>query len=1018
MFLSNISIKRPIMMTMILMVSIIFGAIAYFGLPMNLFPEADIPYVTVQTIYPGAGPQEVASGVSDILEDEIATVSKIEELKSFSMNNVSLIMIRFALDKDVDIAKDEVKSKVDAVINELADGVETPVVSKFDPTSEPIMQLVLTTEKLSPLELYDLADGRIKDQFNQVEGVASVNLIGGVEREIKVEMTPKESRQDYFTPLQLAQALGRANVDVPSGSYKLDGREISVKSKGLFESLDELSRSRVVTPIGVKQIGQIATVSEGEKEMDTKALFYDNVNKKLYKNVVMMEIVKSSEGNPVQIANLIKEKIESLKSELPNGVDLKIVKNEAEFIEGSVNDTISTLFLGVIFTALVLLLFLHDLRSTLIVALTMPASLISTFMVMNWVGYSLNVLSLMGLSTSVGVLVSNSVVVIENIFRHMHRGDGRKSASATGTAEVVVAVMASTLTNIVVFVPIGSMDSLVGIFFKEFAYTVVIATVFSLIYSFTLTPMLASLILPENQKKSRLGTEIERFLDKVDIWYGTLLEKIIHNKKRAIMTVVLPFVFLIITFFFAGYLGSNFIPYMDNGQLTMDVTMPAGSSMEVTERTYIDLQKRVAAFPEVKLVLTKVGNQGEIDQGSNIGTAFIKLVDRGDRDLSAPEVLSKISRELADYPGADISINVFSEGMGADVQFDLRGPDQEVLAKYKEEIMVKARNIKGLVNFKNSVGDAKPQVELKPKRKMLQEADIDIATLGIMVRASLEGLTPTQYDINGDKYDIRVKYFDESTDNLDKIKNIPIVTSKGVFTLSQLAEVSFKEVANKIIHDNRINSIQFTGGYADGMSLSDVVGNVKEMVNKLDLPAEYTVSWSGNAKEMQSTISEMLKAGILAIVLTYMLLAAILESFIQPLYILATLPLALIGVVWSLLLTGLGFDIVTMMAMIMLIGIVVNAAILLLDYTNQLKREGASPKEALLEACPTKLRPVMMSAIAIMLGMLPMALGIGDAGGEMRMGMGVVSIGGILVATFLTLFVIPAIYYLLSHRVR
>ncbi len=1018
MFLSNISIKRPIMMTMILMVSILFGAMAYFGLPMNLFPEADIPYVTVQTIYPGAGPQEVASGVSSILEDEIATVSKIEELKSFSMDNVSLIMIRFELDKDVDIAKDEVKSKVDAVINDLADGAEIPVVAKFDPTSEPILNLALTTDKLSPLELYDLADNRIKDQFNQVEGVATVNLVGGVQREIKVEMTPKESRQDLFTPLQLAQALGSANVDVPSGSYKLDGRQISVKSKGLFANLDEVSRSRVATPVGVKQVGQIATVSEGEKEMDTKAIFYDNVNKKLYKNVVTLEIVKSSEGNPVEIAALIKEKIEALKTELPSGVNLDIVKNDAHFVESSVNDTISTLFLGVLFTAFVLLLFLHDLRSTLIVALTMPASLVSTFMVMSWLGYSLNVMSLMGLSTSVGVLVSNSVVVIENIFRHMHKGDGRKNASAKGTSEVVVAVMASTLTNIVVFVPIGSMSSLVGVFFEEFAYTVVIATVFSLIYSFTLTPMLASLILPENQKKSKLGESIEKFLDKVDGWYGVLLEKIIHNKVRAIMTVVLPFILLVVTFFFAKYLGSNFVPYMDDGVMVLDVTMPAGSSMEVTEKTYIDLQKRVAAFPEVKLILTKIGNQGEVDQGSNIGTAYIKLVDAKDRDLSTPELMSKLSRELADYPGAEINVKVNSEGMGSDVQFDLRGPNQEILSKYKDEIMEKSRDIEGLLNFKNSVGDAKPQVELKPKRKMLQEAGIDIATLGMMVRASLEGLTPTQYDVNGDKYDIRVKYFDDATDNLDKIKNIPIVTAKGVFALSQLAEVSFKEVANKVIHDNRINSIQFSGGYADGKSLSDVVNDVKAMVKELNLPPEYTVSWGGNAKEMESTISEMLKAAMLAIILTYMLLAAILESFVQPFYILATLPLALIGVIWSLLITGLELDIITMMAMIMLIGIVVNAAILLLDYTNQLKNDGATPREALLEACPTKLRPVMMSAIAIMLGMFPMALGIGDAGSELRMGMGVVSIGGILVATFLTLFVIPAIYYLLAHKVK
>ncbi len=1018
MFLSNISIKRPIMMTMILLVSIIFGAMAYFKLPMNLFPNADIPYVTVQTIYPGAGPQEVASGVSDILEDEIATVSKIEELKSYSMDNVSLIMIRFELDKDVDIAKDEVKAKVDAVVNDLADGVQLPVVEKFDPTQTPIMQLVVSSDNLSSLELYDLADNRIKDQFNQIEGVAAVNLVGGVQREIKVGMTPNIARQEYFTPLQLAQKLGMANVDIPSGSYSIDGREISVKSKGLFGSLQQMSRSRVATPRGVKQLGQIATIAAGEKDMDTRALFYDNVEKKSEKNVIMLEIVKSSEGNPVQIAKSVKEKIETLLGILPQGTNMKIVKNDADFIEGSVNDTISTLFLGVLFTAIVLLFFLHDLRSTLIVALSMPASLISTFLVMNWMGFSLNMLSLMGLSTSVGVLVSNSVVVIENIFRHMHTGDGRRNASAKGTAEVVVAVVAATMTNIVVFVPIGSMDSLMGIFFQEFAYTVVIATAFSLIYSFTLTPMLASLILPENQKKGKLGESIERLLDKVDMGYGRLLEKIIHTKFRAVMTVFVPFVLLVITIMCAGMLGSDFIPYMDNGEITMDVNMPSGTSMDKTEETYLELQEKVAKFPEVKLIMTKLGSQGELDKGDNLGTAYIKLVDKDQRKASAPEVVEKISRELADYPGAEIKIEVTTEGLGAAVQFNLRGPDQQGLERYKEVIMAKSRDIQGLVNFKNSIGDAKLQVELRPKRKMLQELGIDIATLGSMVRASIQGLTPTQYDIDGDKYDIRVSYTEESVNSLGKIESIPIVTSKGVFVLSQLAEVSFTSVANKIIHDNRINSIQFTGANADGSSLSEVVSQVQQMLADLDLPAEYTVAWGGNAKEMQTTMTEMMKAGLLAIVLTYMLLAAILESFIQPLYILATLPLAAIGVIWSLILAGLSLNIVTMMSMIMLIGIVVNAAILLLDYTNQLKASGLSPRQALLQACPIKLRPVIMSAIAIALGMLPMAMGIGDAGAEMRIGMGVVSIGGLLVATLLTLFVIPAIYFLLSHRVK
>ncbi len=1018
MFLSNISIKRPIMMTMILSVSIIFGALAYFKLPVNLYPKVDIPYVTVQTLYPGAGPQEVASGVSDILEDEIATVSRIDEITSYSMENVSLIEIKFELGKDADVAKAEVKSKIDAVVNNLAKGAEIPVVSKFDPEQMPIIQLVLFTENMTPVELYHLADKRLKDQFNQVEGVSTVNLIGGIKREIKVEMTPAMARQELFTPLQLSQALGGANVDVPAGSYIGDGQDISVKSKGQYSSLQQIARSGVATPRGIKQIGQIADVIDGEKEMDTKALFYDNISKKSSQNVVILEIVKSSEGNPVAISKLVKEKIDDLSSDLPTGTTLKIIQNEANFIQGSVKDTLSTLILGVLFTALVLLFFLHDLRSTLIVALTMPASLVSSFMVMSWMGYSLDMMSLMGLSTSVGVLVSHSVVVLENIFRHMRKGDGRKKASAAGTAEVVVVVLASTLTNVVVFVPIGSMNSIAGIFFKEFAYTVVIASFFSLFYAFTLTPMLASLILPEKQKKNRIGLAIEGFLDKVDDWYRISLEKILHTKFRSIMAIFLPFVLLVVSIFAATTIGADYVPYMDNGEITMNVTMASGTSMDQTEKTFLDLQKKIAQVPEVKLVMSKLGNQGVLDRGKNLGTAYIKLVDAKDRKLATPQVSVKIAELLADYPGADIKLELSNGGMGAAIQFDLRGPDQQKLDEYKEIVMAESRKIDGLVNFKNSVGDAKPEVQLNPKRKMLREAGLDVATLGAMMRASLNGAVSTQYDDNGDKYDIRAKFTDESVDDLGKIKNIPIVTAKGVFTLSQLADVSFVNMANKVIHDDRINSIQFTGGNSTGVPLTDVVAQVKQMIAQLNMPPEYSVSWGGSSDEMEKAVSAMVQAAILAIVLTYMLLAAILESFIQPLYIMATLPLGLIGVIWSLIVTGQNLNIMSMMAVIMLIGIVVNAAILLLDYTNQLKRGGMSPREALLEACPTKLRPVVMSVVAIILGMLPMALGIGDAGVELRVGMGVVSIGGLVVATFLTLFVIPAVYSLLAHKVK
>jgi len=526
MFLSNISIKRPIMISMVLIAFVVFGALAFFGLTLNLMPDVEFPYVTVQIIYPGAGPKEIEIQISKKIEDAVSTISQIEFIQSYSMEGVSFVIIKFELEKDVDIANQEVKDKVNAILNELPRDAELPVIEKFDISAFPVLDIVFTGN-ISVRELYDIADKKLKDRFSQVAGVGKVDILGGEQREIRIEMDNRIVFQNAISLQSMAQILAAHNMDIPGGYFKQRSQEYSVRTKGEFSNLEIIRDLEVLTAFGVKKLGQLAEVEDTGADVRERSTYFNNQNKVREDNVVLISIIKSPDGNTVDMANDIKQILPAIEKELPEGCRLSVVRDGSAFIESSVQDTLGNILLGVLFTGLVLLFFLHDLRSTLIVATAMPFSIISTFLFLEISGFSLNIMTLMGLSTAVGILVTNSVVVLENIFRHKEMGHTRSEAADKGTTEIAVAVIASTMTNIVVFLPIAAMGSMVGQFFKEFALTVTYATVFSIIASFTVTPMLASLILPEvDTKKHVIGEKLEAMFHSWEDWYRRILKSI------------------------------------------------------------------------------------------------------------------------------------------------------------------------------------------------------------------------------------------------------------------------------------------------------------------------------------------------------------------------------------------------------------------------------------------------------------------------------------------------------------
>ncbi len=1019
MFLAKLSINRPVATTMGIMVFIIFGAIAYFSLSLNQMPDVEVPYVTIQTIYPGAGPKEIETLISKKIEDGVSTISEIERIESYSLDGVSIIIIEFKLSKDVNVANQEVKDKVDAIINNLPDDAQKPVVQKVDIRAFSIIDVVLSGEA-DPRELYEIADKDLRDRFSQIEGVAQVNVVGGQEREIRVELDNKTVYENMISMPQLLQILALQNVNIPGGYFQIDDQEYTVRMQGEYDKTESMKNLQVPTAFGYKKLGQIAKVTDGGKDVRQRAVYFDTKNNIKYKNAVKIGIIKSVEGNVVDVADAVKESIPDIQEILPENVKLEIVNDRSIFTKSTVDDTVSNIVLGIVFTSIVLFVFLTHIRSTFIIALSMPASIISTFFLFQVSGLTLNMMSLMGISVTVGVLVANSVVVLENIFRHKKMGRENKDAALIGTTEVTVAVVASTMTNLVVFLPILNMSSMVGRFLRELALSASFATVFSILFSFTLTPMLASLMLPKNEKEGKISAKVNAIYDSWDRWYGKFLEKLLTKKNSLIAIGLTLVIFVISMIFYAPKVGFEFMPQTDDGKIKIDVELPEGMNLEETARTIEEIENRVKKYPEVLSILTNLGKISDIDVGTNKATSEVQLVDANERDFPHSEMISNFVEDLSDIPNAKITVGYGSSmGQGgAPIQFYVLGQDIEKLEELKTQIIDKVKDVPGLINFDNSSRAGKPEITVIPIREKLADAGVTTQELALTLRASIEGLEATKYREKGDEYDITLTVTDVSINSPDKIKQIPVFSSKGeMYSLSQLAEVKFTNGFTKILHRDKYTSILFTGSPATGVPLGNVTSAIDAKIAEIDLPAGYSISWGGNTKMMNDMIADMLFAFILAAILTYMLLAAILESFIQPILILITLPLAMIGVFMALYHTNTSFGVTSLMGLIMLIGIVVNNAILMLDYANQLVREeGMSRRDALIKACPTKLKPILMSTLALVLGMLPMAMGIGDAGKEMRTPLGVVSVGGLLVSTVLTLIVIPALYYLTSRK--
>ncbi len=1022
MFLAKLSVERPVLTTIILAVFILFGGLAYKTLNLNHMPEVEVPYVTVTTIYPGAGPKEVETLITKNIEDAVSTISGIKKIESYNMDGFAITILEFDLSKEVNVANQEVKDKVDQIINTLPSDAKKPIVQKIDLKAMPIMDLILSGNNVDSRALYELADTKLKDRLSQIKGVGDVKISGGQEREIKVQFDNRVVYEDMISFPQLLGILGGQNIDLPSGTFDLGKEEYSVRTKGKFQSVDEIRNVQIPTPFGLKRLGQIANVVDGGKKITRRVIYFDAAAGVSDSNAVRLSLIKSSDGNEVVVANAVKKMLPTIRETLPEGVSLKVVSDNSVYTKSSVNDTINNIILGILLTSIILFIFLFNIRSTIIVALSMPASIISTFLLFQWADMSLNIMSLMGISVSVGVLVSNSVVVIENIFRHKKMGNSRKEAAFKGTSEIAVAVIAATLTNVVVFLPLATMSSMVGRFMKELALAAAFSTLFSLLFSFTLTPMLAALMIRKDNKVGKLTRKADAFYASWDNFYRKVLRASLKNKKISWMIIGVSFiVFIASVVYYGPKIGLDMIPQSDNGQLQVTVELPSGYNLHETGKALSEMESRIKSYPGVVNIVTELGKTNDVNLGSNLARMDVNFVPVDQREHKLNYYIDHFVKDFSDIPNArliTVDYKSFAAKNGAPVQFFVVGQDLDTLEVLKDKIMSKIKDVPGLINLDQSSRPGKPEITIVPNRKMLAETGISVQEIALTMRAAIEGITATKYFENGEEYDVALTMENSSYNSPDKIGQIVIPSRRGtMYRISQLADISFTKSFSKILHRDKFPAIMFTGSPAPGVPLGNVTSEIEKRMKTIDFPTGYSIIWGGSAKMMKDMASDMVSAFILAMILTYMLLAAILESFIQPIFILLTVPLAIIGVLASLYYTHISFAITSLLAIIMLIGIVVNNAILMLDYTNQLVREkNYGVKDALIEACPTKLKPIIMSTIAIILGMLPLAIGVGSAGVEMRQPLGVVSIGGLLVSTLLTLFVVPAFYFIFEER--
>ena len=1011
------AVRKPVTTALIFIGVVVFGLFSFTRLSVDLYPEIELNAVTIMTTYSGASATDIEQNVTKRLEMSLSTVSDLKRITSTSKDNISLITIEFEYGTDMDEAVNDIRTVIDMQRNFLPDDTENPVILKFNSSMMPVAFISARSSQNSQ-GLYKILEERVANPINRINGVASVSISGAPQREIQVLVDPKKMEAYKLTVEQISGLLAMENRNIPGGSIDIGSETFSVRVDGEFKSSDEISEIIVGSFMGKNiYIKDVAVVKDTLKERATEV--YTNGERS-----AMLVIQKQSGSNVVEIADKINKELPIIRASLPPDVQLEMVLDTSDFIKSSINSLTETVLLAGIFVMIVVLFFLGRWRATFIIILTIPVSLIAAFIYLMITGNTLNIISLSSLSIAIGMVVDDAIVVLENITSHIEKGSKPKDAAIYATNEVAVAVVASTLTIVAVFFPLTMVTGLAGIMFKQLGWIVTIIITVSTIAALTLTPMLSSRILKKDPKRSKgfmfFYSPIERGLNSLDSWYARMLGWAL---KHRFLVFAASFLLFVSSIMLLTKVGTDFFPASDNSQISIVVELPVGTRVEQAKRLnqYIYGAWK-EKYPEIEVLQASMGQS----DGSNI---FMSLGSSGSHLISYTARLSE-SRgrkrdifEISDLMREDLMAipelyrfevipGGSNEGMGSggsNLELDVLGYNMDDAAVVAEQVAEIMRNTQGLRDVKLSREDYMPQLRVQFDRKKLAMNGITLTSAATVVRNRINGVITTRYREDGEEYDIVVRNSIENRSDIEDIKSILLYNSQGkMIRLSEVGEVLEDFAPPSIEHLDRERVIKVTGSIYN-RALGDIAKEVTAKTDEIQLPQNIVVKMSGSYEEQQESFADMLTLLLLVVMLTYIVMAAQFESFRDPFIIMFSLPFAFTGVFTALWLTETSLSLIALIGAVMLVGIVVKNGIVLIDYINLNKERGMSVMRSVVSGGRSRLRPVLMTTLTTILGMLPMAIGIGE-GSEIWQPMGISIIGGLTVSTILTLVVIPTVY--------
>ncbi|MED4782623.1 efflux RND transporter permease subunit [Brevibacillus choshinensis] len=1022
MHISERAIRRPVTVMMGVLIVIILGIMSLSRIPIDLYPKIEIPTIAVITSYSGVGPEEMENLVTKPVEQAVASVAGIKSVTSTSREGSSMVIVEFSYGTDLDKAVTEVTQKVERAKRSLPDDVDSPTVARMDPNSTAVLTLAVSAD-MGADQLKSFVQDQMAPSLERINGVASVSVSGGLDREIKIVVDQSKLEQYGISLSDISQQLKSQNLDSSGGNITEGGVSYTVRSLGKFKSVDDIRKVSIPMKDGSRIfLEDLALIQDGFKEVSIE-------NTMNNQTTVTMSIMKQSGTNTVAVVDDLYAELDRQRASMPQSMSVMALSDQSSFIRASIDTLVHDTLIGGVLAILIILLFLKSASNTVIIATAIPISVISTFTLMFFADMSINIMSLGGLTLGIGMIVDDAIVVLENIHRHRETGLSIKESAVKGTKEVAMPVIAATLTTVAVFFPIVFVEGVTAQLFRDLGVTVSFSLLASLIVSLTVTPMLTSKWTMSHKKAALKAAEhAEKRKDSRGLaFYRRILNWSLHHRKSVL---AIGLASLVAGVGLIPFIGSEFMPTSDQGQINVSISMPNGTELEKTKEAVTQAEAILATIPEVKTIFTALGSTNATRGNSastSAGSFLLILSDKSERQRTTAEVTDEIRQKLNRFPGARLRVSEAGgatlPGMGggggqfggsAPISYAIRGNDEDTLKEVAESLTAAIGEVQGVREADNNLEESRPEIQVKLDRVRAADLGVTQSLISSTIQTALKDQVATKYETAGTEVDVTLSLSDGQVSSMQEIGNLLLTTPKGeLIQIKDVADVVMANGPQAIQRYNQTRVVNVTASTAPGQDLGTVTTAIDQVLATYPIPPGYTIEKQGQNQQMDESTKSMLIAFGLAIVLVYIILAAQFESMVYPLSIMLSVPLSIFGATFSLWVTGRPVSVPAFIGLILLAGLVVRNAIVLIDFTNILRREGMDRTEALLTAGPVRLRPILMTTFCTVLALLPLALGLGE-GAESQAPMATVVIGGLLFSTMLTLVVIPVVYAMLD----